>query len=149
MRDTMRKKTLLAAAAVLSLSAVGLSAPAPAAAPGFNQHLTGSEIRRSTTHGDEYREEVLHLHGNGRLTGNFQVTRSNLPGGGVELRQGHIQGRWTQNGKQLCLAGSGLSEGPQSCYNLAKSYSGKRQYAAVNVHTGEIWQVFIYPNEVR
>jgi hypothetical protein len=145
----MKKSALAAVAAGISLVGLGLSAPAMAASITFHEHLTGSEIRRSITHGDHYREEVLHLHGNGRLTGNYQVTRSSLPGGGVEHRQGKIFGRWTLDGMRLCLAGSGLSEGPQSCYKLAKTYSGRRQYAAVNVRTGEIWQVFIYPGEVR
>lgn len=140
------RKSLFAAA---GLAALSFAVAAPAASISFAEHLPGSEVRRSTTQGDELREEVLHLYSDGRLSGNYQVTRPNLPGGGVEHRQGKIFGRWTLDGARLCLAGKGLSDGPESCYDLTKAHRGKRQYAAVNARTGEIWQVFIYPDEVR
>jgi hypothetical protein len=135
----------LAAAAV----AISLAAPAAASSPSALVELPGSEVRRSTTHGDERREEVLHLHTNGRLTGNYQVTRSNLIGGGVEFRQGKIFGRWRIVSGQLCITGRGLSEGHRTCYRVDEARGGKREFAATNVRTGEIWQMFIYPDEVR
>ncbi|MEJ2121096.1 MAG: hypothetical protein P8Z76_10370 [Alphaproteobacteria bacterium] len=136
---------------VLAAIAATICAATPAAASSASAlvDLPGSEIRRSTNQGDEYREEVLHLHTNGRLTGNFQVTRSNLLGGGVEFRQGKIHGRWRIVGGRLCIAGAGLSEGPRTCYRVDETRGGKREFAGTNVSTGEIWQMFIYPDEVR
>lgn len=139
-------QTIVLAAAVAALS---YTAPAMASSAAALVDLPGSEVRRSTTHGDERRDEVLQLHTNGRLTGNFQVTRSNLPGGGIWHRQGSIHGKWTIAGGKLCIAGSGLSEGPRTCYNITKSHMGKRQFAATNLRTGEIWQMFVFPDEVR
>jgi hypothetical protein len=140
----MHKIVLAAAVAALSVTM-----PAKASSPSALVDLPGSEVRRSTTHGDERREEVLHLHGNGRLTGNYQVTRSSLLGGGVEFRQGRIHGRWRIVGDRLCIAGVGLSEGHRTCYHVAEAGRGRRQFAATNVRTGEIWQMFIFPDEVR
>lgn len=140
----MPKLVLAAIAAALSLAA-----PAMASSPTALVDLPGSEIRRSTNQGDEHREEVLHLHTNGRLTGNYQITRSNLMGGGVEFRQGKIHGRWRIVGGRLCIAGRGLSEGHRTCYRVDEARGGKREFAATNVSTGEIWQMFIYPDEVR
>jgi hypothetical protein len=136
---------------VLAAIAATICAATPAAASSASAlvDLPGSEIRRSTNQGDEHREEVLHLHTNGRLTGNFQVTRSSLMGGGVEFRQGKIHGRWRIVGGRLCIAGTGLSEGHRTCYRVDEARGGKREFAATNVSTGEIWQMFIYPDEVR
>ena len=145
MRSSPIKTVVLAA-----IAAFGLATPAAAASsPAALVDLPGSEVRRSTNQGDERREEVLQLHGNGRLTGNYQVTRSNLQGGGVEFRQGDIRGSWRIVGQRLCIAGSGLSEGRMTCYRVSEAGVGKRQFAATNVRTGEIWEMFIYPDEVR
>jgi len=132
-----------------AVAALGLAAPAAASSPSALVDLPGSEVRRSTMQGDERREEVLHLHTNGRLSGNYQVTRSTVIGGGVVFRHGNIHGRWRIVGNRLCIAGAGLSEGPRTCYHVAATPGGRRQFAATNVRTGEIWQMFIFPDEVR
>ena len=140
------RKFILAAA----IAATALSLPAQASRPALLEGLLpGSEVRRSTSHGDEMRDEVLKLHPDGTLTGNYQVTRSGLKGGGVEHRQGRIHGVWAVVGGKLCISGKGLSEGYETCYHVTKSFAGKRQFAGVNVATGEIWKMFIYPGHRR
>jgi len=134
---------LLLAAAVAAATAMAAAAPALASSPGVLDRLPGSEVRRSTSQGDERREEVLTLHRDGRLTGNYQVTRTGLPRGSVEHRQGRIHGSWEVVGDKLCIAGRGLSEGDASCYHLSKARAGRRQFAATNLGTGEIWRMFV------
>jgi hypothetical protein len=139
--EPMRKFILAAA-----LAATAFAAPAMAHHPvALDALLPGSEIRRSISHGDEMRDEVLKLHADGSLTGNYQVTRSGLSRG-VEHRQGRIHGTWAIVQGKLCITGKGLSEGYKTCYSVTKGYHGKREFAAVNLRTGEIWKMFIFPH---
>jgi len=131
------------------IGAAAFATPATAFKPvPLDVLLPGSEVRRSTSHGDEMRDEVLHLHADGTLTGNYEITRSGVKRG-VEFRQGRIYGVWTVRQGKLCIAGEGLSEGPKTCYRITKGPHGLREFAATNVRTGEIWKMFIHSGKSR
>ena len=138
------RKTILG----IAVAASALAAPAMASAPiALDQLLPGSEVRRSIRFGDELRDDVLKLNPDGTVTGNWQVTRGSFRYGGSEFRQGRILGTWTLVNGALCIRGTGLPYKFGSCYSVTKKFGSKREFAATNVRTGDVWQMFIYsPN---
>ncbi|MHA1538074.1 MAG: hypothetical protein ACTSUD_11010 [Alphaproteobacteria bacterium] len=138
------RKTILG----IAVAASALAAPAMASAPiALDQLLPGSEVRRSIRFGGELRDDVLKLNPDGTVTGNWQVTRGISRHGGTHLSQGRIHGTWTLVKGTLCIQGTGLPYKYASCYAVSKTFGSKREYAATNVRTGDVWKMFIYsPN---
>ena len=143
----MRKTILGAVAAAAALSAIGGAASASIPAP-LEAIVPGSEIRRNTTFGDEWRSEVLKLHKDGTVTGVYQIRRSTLRAGAVEMREGRIYGTWTVEYGKLCFYGKGFAQKYKNCFHVAKRYGSKKEYSAINVRTGDVWKTFIYPRHV-
>ncbi len=138
------RKTILG----IAVAASALAAPAMASAPvALEQLLPGSEVRRSIRFGSELRDDVLKLNPDGTVTGNWQVTRGVSGYGGTEHRQGRINGYWTLVNGTLCIQGTGLPYKHGSCFSITKTHGSKREFAATNVRTGDVWKMFIYsPN---
>jgi len=139
------RKTILG----IAVAASALAAPAMASAPiALDQLLPGSEVRRSIRFGGELRDDVMKLKPDGTVTGNWQITRGTIGYGGPEFRQGRILGTWTLINGALCIQGTGLPYKQGSCYAITKTPGSKREFAATNVRTGDIWQMFIYSSNV-
>lgn len=138
------RKTILG----IAVAASALAAPAMASAPiALDQLLPGSEVRRSIRFGGELRDDVMKLNPDGTVSGNYQITRDSVGYGGTEHRQGRIFGTWTLVNGTLCIQGTGLPYKRTSCYAITKTYGSKREFAATNVRTGDVWKMFIYsPN---
>lgn len=137
------RKTILG----IAVAASALAAPAMASAPiALDQLLPGSEVRRSIRFGGELRDDVIKLNPDGTVTGNWQVTRG-VSRSGTEHRQGRIHGTWNLVNGTLCIQGTGLPYTHGSCYSITKTHGSKREFAATNVRTGDVWKMFIYsPN---
>ncbi len=137
------RKTILG----IAVAASALAAPAMASAPiALDQLLPGSEVRRSIRFGGELRDDVIKLNPDGTVTGNWQVTRG-VSHYGTEHRQGRIHGTWNLVNGTLCIQGTGLPYKHGSCYSITKAHGSKREFAATNVRTGDVWKMFIYsPN---
>ena len=139
------RKTILGVA----VAASALAAPAMASAPiALDQLLPGSEVRRTIRFGGELRDDVLKLKPDGTVTGSWLITRGTLHRGGTEHRQGRILGTWNLVNGSLCIQGTGLPYKHGSCYNITKKYGSKREFAATNVRTGDVWKMFIYSSNV-
>lgn len=138
------RKTILG----IAVAASALAVPAMAAAPiPLDQLLPASEVRRSIRFGGEMREDVLKLNPDGSVTGNWQITREVSLAGGTEHRQGRIRGTWNLVNGTFCIQGTGLPYRRVSCFAITKTHGSKREFAAINVRTGDVWAMFIYsPN---
>ena len=143
----MRKAILGAVVAAAAVTAIGGPAAASIPAP-LEAIAPGSEIRRSTTFGDEWRSEVLKLHRDGTVTGNYQIRRSTLRYGATEFREGRIYGRWTIEHGKLCMFGTGFQFKYKNCFSIAKRHGYGKEYSAINLRTGDVWKTFIYPHGV-
>ena len=141
----MRKSILGAVAAAAAITAIGGAASASIPAP-LDAIVPGSEVRRSTTFGDEWRSEVLKFHRDGTVTGNYQIRRSTLRAGAIEHREGRIRGSWTLEYGKLCVTGLGFAYKYKSCFHVSKRYGRGKEYSAIDVRTGDVWKTFIYPH---
>lgn len=142
----MRK--IILAAAVASVAVSGLAAPvlaSPHEDESFGAFIAGSEVRRNIRHGDQWRNDVLKFHPDGTVTGNYQIRRDQLAHHANEFREGRIYGRWSIEGGALCVFGHGFEYRHKTCYGISKKYGSRREFAATDLRTGEIWQMFIYP----
>lgn len=141
---TIRKSLVLTClAAGASIIPPGLAA----ADEDLGELLPGSEIRRNAKLTLGHRFDVLKLHADHTVRGNWRLEYDvHFPSGGGHILEGGVNGEWSwQNGK-LCLFGYGMEHPGQQCYSLSPKGGGK-QYTMTNSTTGQVWEMFFYPNE--
>ena len=129
---------------ILGLIVAGAVAAGAEAAPPTLSLLSGSEIRRDATIGFWRRYEVLRLHPNGTISGNYESTRP-VTKGYYESRVGDIRGRWSFEAGKLCFKGSGLEYMGRSCYAITRHGYSDKEYSGTHDRTGDVWRFFIYP----
>jgi hypothetical protein len=132
-------RTILLAAAAAILTAITAHAEPPP-----RGMLAGSEIRRNTEFGGIRRYEVLQLAPDGTFTGVYEWSRP-VTRGGAEYRSGPMRGNWSLDGDALCFEGSGLEYPGRNCSRLSKGGYAENQWSGIEVVSGDVWQVFVYP----
>lgn len=133
--------------ALLGVTALG-SFSATAETVGGQQigvQLPGSEIRRNAKLTLGHRFDVIRLHSDHTVRGNWRLEYDvHFPSGGGHVREGGINGEWSWENGQLCLFGYGIEHRGRQCYRLARKGDGK-QYTMTNTATGQVWEMFFYP----